>query len=891
MLAYVCLLAFIGLGSSSEIEKVMPSRFEIESSINRTIEEVEKMIQDNPSLPKLSRADIVNILYNITAKDMHSIEDEALEALEKTRADYQRALMVVLPYKVKDSGENLDELYTKPPMVQMVADEASDPKKDSRIETVYNPSLFTQSNAQQSENLIENKHQLVTAHMRFGDSKKSKIDENKNLKSFSQVTTTTAKTLTNEKSEFEPQKFTFNLEALDQRAEASHTSIATKRPIYKGTFSRYRTSTQKPPKLEVIYSTTSKTTPRTTTTTEAQTETTTVLNKSTQNILSSDQWQYYAPPTTTTSRTLKPDDSPWKPMLPSKGFFLPTVSSDESDEPNFSILKMEDFEKVMQTTTTARPSPIFVTPSVTTHQKKVQSSIENTGEGFKLRTTTSSTVPPAPMREEVEQLLKSIGLQPIKPAKPQNDFKLDQNSLDALLKANFDNAKIKSTKFQTVKTDVLTPIKDNSFKAPTSSIKDRVKNLSPEIQLLFQQFGLQVPGSVGIPTTTTTTTTTPRPTIPTSVNSYTHFKPLPTAPVKDRDFRNFLARFGLGTGENRNQKAMQPKQVTKRPSLIEAVPENMKKILENIGLIRKAPKVEVDFEPNFEIQTQPPSFVELTTTPLNEHIFKPYEIEVNDKEQNEKIKNLLNTVRMVQEGKANVQDVQRVAHNLLQSTKSLASGPDPLKLEEILNNYRDNLKNEVKRQEEQTTTVASPTTEELDETALSSMATTDSSGSFSEISESSTSSGVDSKPSKADQSSSSSSTDEKAAKPSFFDTFDINAYLDNSTDTASSTETLSSSGSTSKPSVFDSIDAYIKMTASENAAKNANPSISDLEESFGGSTPEPDPVIPTRPKTGLYFLVDWNTFLEVGEEGKEKVNLRFAPKVGDRTRFIPVKVP
>ena len=153
----------------------------------------------------------------------------------------------------------------------------------------------------------------------------------------------------------------------------------------------------------------------------------------------------------------------------------------------------------------------------------------------------------------------------------------------------------------------------------------------------------------------------------------------------------------------------------------------------------------------------------------------------------------------------------------------------------------------------------------------------DSSASFSELSESSTT--------KTDQSSSSSS------KPSFFDTFDISEFV-NKTDTSSTT--TPSSGSTTKASFFDSFDInqfISNSTATDDSGKNSNVNLTDLEDSFGGSTPEPDPVLPTRPKTGLYFLVDWNTFLEVGEEGKEKVNLRFSPKVGDRSRFIPVKIP
>lgn len=75
------------------------------------------------------------------------------------------------------------------------------------------------------------------------------------------------------------------------------------------------------------------------------------------------------------------------------------------------------------------------------------------------------------------------------------------------------------------------------------------------------------------------------------------------------------------------------------------------------------------------------------------------------------------------------------------------------------------------------------------------------------------------------------------------------------------------------------------------SSTSASKNLADLEESFGGTTRAPDPVLPAKRKNGLYFLVDWNSFLEVGEEDSEKVNLRFAPKVGDRSRFLPVTVP
>uniref|UniRef100_A0A2S2QQ71 Uncharacterized protein n=1 Tax=Sipha flava TaxID=143950 RepID=A0A2S2QQ71_9HEMI len=80
----------------------------------------------------------------------------------------------------------------------------------------------------------------------------------------------------------------------------------------------------------------------------------------------------------------------------------------------------------------------------------------------------------------------------------------------------------------------------------------------------------------------------------------------------------------------------------------------------------------------------------------------------------------------------------------------------------------------------------------------------------------------------------------------------------------------------------------------------ASPSLSQLAESFGGGeTASSDP--PTafeteaprmdRPRNGLYFYVDWNSFLTVNEGQKTQVNLRFAPKAGNPAHFLKVTVP
>jgi hypothetical protein len=48
--------------------------------------------------------------------------------------------------------------------------------------------------------------------------------------------------------------------------------------------------------------------------------------------------------------------------------------------------------------------------------------------------------------------------------------------------------------------------------------------------------------------------------------------------------------------------------------------------------------------------------------------------------------------------------------------------------------------------------------------------------------------------------------------------------------------------------------------------------------------------LPGPRRSGFYMILDWNTFLEVGED-PSKIVVRFDPKIGDPTRFLPVTVP
>ncbi|XP_044254372.1 uncharacterized protein LOC123004911 [Tribolium madens] len=83
-------------------------------------------------------------------------------------------------------------------------------------------------------------------------------------------------------------------------------------------------------------------------------------------------------------------------------------------------------------------------------------------------------------------------------------------------------------------------------------------------------------------------------------------------------------------------------------------------------------------------------------------------------------------------------------------------------------------------------------------------------------------------------------------------------------------------------------------TSTTSKPEAETPSLTALEESFGGKTEAPtEPPVPetTTRKTGFYYLVDWNTFLDIDDTKGKRVNLRFQPTIGDPKRFLSVSVP
>nr|XP_031838345.1 uncharacterized protein LOC116429485 isoform X1 [Nomia melanderi] len=834
LLAVFCLLLVLGLGHGQDND--LPSRMEIESSINRTIEEVERQLREDPRLPRLTRQDIVKFLQNITSQDLKTFKDK--EKVERARKLYQRALMVVLPYNAESNG-NLNDLYTKPPMVQMIPDFRNTEnyeakvKEDSKYQVASNsPKL------EKDKTKVNSKTQVQLELPRSGNEAKINEDESgkgaiidlsipsadENMVS-DRVTyktpikdaqsTTTKNQYKNHRETYSdvrtkvplketlkldsaPVRFTFNLENLQKNAIPVEKMTTARYPVYKN-------NGNKNPELEIVYSTSITELP----TTKSSTKGITIdlgQSRTSHNVLSSNQWRYNAPPSTTL-----------KPTMPSKLEkvpFLPTINTDAEESsvktlpktPETIVMDFKPAEALIMDT--KKPTALYVTPMPTGTPSKVKysSTYSINSAGFRAATSTTTSVP---MRPEVMELLASIGLKPDNSSNVEDVYKKNKDILGNKTQIPELNGVVPGLvpSLSSTGPDPVSILSQNTFSNSAYEIKKGVANLTPDVQLLFQRFGLQSPKLD--PSTTTTERTT------INFNDYTNFKPLPTSNVKDQGMKEFLAKFGLGINDNRRQKSM--KHATEASSVVEAVPDSMRGILENMGLVSSTVK------PRKSVNKVVEDMESTETSKF--HVFKPHEVNVDDEKQRVKINELLDTVKLVQEGKADIHKVKKVANDLLETTKILKDGPDPLRLEEIIRTYSEDVRNEIKRQQEdeqpETTTVEAA---EEATTASTTTATTES--------------------------------------------------VEATTDSAKAAS--EQNGDTTTP-------------ATEVSSSTSN--LMALEESFGGTTSAPDTSLPPKRNSGLYFLVDWNTFLEVGEDEKEKINLRFQPKVGDRTRFLPVTVP
>lgn len=221
----------------------------------------------------------------------------------------------------------------------------------------------------------------------------------------------------------------------------------------------------------------------------------------------------------------------------------------------------------------------------------------------------------------------------------------------------------------------------------------------------------------------------------------------------------------------------------------------------------------------------------------------------------EKLQHLLETIKRLEKinGTLTNEDLDSIDLSRYNLSKTLLDkqGPDPIRESEL-----DFTKNEVKRQS------AENASESPFRFTLDLAATTEEGFLDKDIGDSKTTA-LDSSPTTASEPSSTTET----ADPTDSD--------DSSSSTTSTTSTTTTTTTTPKPTLLLGEER-----------KNG------LEDSFGGSGLDPvkeEPLPPPR-RNGFYFFSDWNSFLEVGED-PDKVVVRFDPKIGDSSRFIPVEIP
>ncbi|XP_039959281.1 flocculation protein FLO11 [Bactrocera tryoni] len=85
--------------------------------LEETIEEVQRILAQDPSLPRLTRGEIEELYEKVTREEYQ----KSVAAGDMGRADSMRALMLVLPYNTdNNTEENIQELYTRPPVTKVI---------------------------------------------------------------------------------------------------------------------------------------------------------------------------------------------------------------------------------------------------------------------------------------------------------------------------------------------------------------------------------------------------------------------------------------------------------------------------------------------------------------------------------------------------------------------------------------------------------------------------------------------------------------------------------------------------------------------------------------------------------------------------------------------------
>uniref|UniRef100_A0A1A9ZER1 Uncharacterized protein n=1 Tax=Glossina pallidipes TaxID=7398 RepID=A0A1A9ZER1_GLOPL len=91
-------------------------------ALEETIDEVQRILHQDLTLPRLTRGEIEELYEKVTREEL----EKSLKAGDTKRAESMRALMLVLPYNTdNNTEENLQELFTRPPVTKVVESNTS----------------------------------------------------------------------------------------------------------------------------------------------------------------------------------------------------------------------------------------------------------------------------------------------------------------------------------------------------------------------------------------------------------------------------------------------------------------------------------------------------------------------------------------------------------------------------------------------------------------------------------------------------------------------------------------------------------------------------------------------------------------------------------------------
>lgn len=372
---------------------------------------------------------------------------------------------------------------------------------------------------------------------------------------------------------------------------------------------------------------------------------------------------------------------------------------------------------------------------------------------------------------------------------------------------------------------------------------------------------------------------------------YVAFKPLPIPddpqpqPKEEinSDMAEFFKTYGLMDNVARNKKSMKDDSALKRLSsdaetdrdgeMInmpeidkELLTPQMAGILGNIGISMSNLKESTTEAPisnsklnSRKIRKQPQNHKSADSVEISEkisssrtdklvsegktssNIFKPSKKSQSAEDDFRKLEQLLETIKELDKLNANLTKEEILELNLRSlnlSESFLRGGPDPLH-----NNEFDARKNEVKRQDQE---MNSPTKISLN--------LDDDDGSSTNITTSST-------------------------------------LGSSSIEIISTTNEREGDKILKVDAVDDGDDSSSDDSTTTTTTEEPRNNLSDVDDSFSsGADPVTEEPLPPPRRNGFYFLSDWNSFLEVGEE-PNKVVIRYDPKVGDPSRFIPINVP